>query len=62
MTHTNWDIFSTAWPKSLHRYLQAIWIFVIFHVERTFMAMTGEICGKYFKKKTENQKTLLKTA
>ena len=48
--------FSSSW-NSFHRYHPASWIFVIIHVEKTFRAMTGEMCGKYIKKKTENHKT-----
>ena len=37
--------------NSFHRYHLAILIFVIIHVEKTFRAITGLICGKDFKKK-----------
>ena len=47
--------FSLSW-NSFHRYHPASWLFVIIHVEKTFRAMTGEICGKYFKKKLKIRK------
>ena len=41
--------FSSSWT-SFHRYHPASWIFVIIHVEKTFRAQAGEICGNNFKK------------
>ena len=35
---------------SFHRNHPSSWIFVIFHVEKTFRAITGEMCGKDFRK------------
>ena len=40
--------FSLSW-NSLHRYHPPSWIFVIIHVENTFRAMNGEMCGKIWK-------------
>ena len=41
--------FSSSWT-SFHKYHPASWIIVIIHMEKTFRAMNGEMCGKHFRK------------